>query len=133
MKTFYTMLIMLAGIMGLRAQTEVIPANPPINNVTRAGVYQASSAADDSAFSKIEILPNLAVGRVTLVVNDANPNVVQQGECVIFNSGGRPVANAPFTTGTNQIYVTTFSAGLYYIRLVQNNGLVATKKFVVMR
>jgi hypothetical protein len=133
MKTFYLILIFLAAGVCLHAQTEVMPSPASVNNIEKSNAMARSSAADDSTFNHIHILPNLAVGKITLVVDDANANVIQQGECVIYNSGGLPVAKSPFTTGTNQIYITILPAGMYYVKLMQKNGEVATRKFLVMR
>jgi hypothetical protein len=134
MKIFYLLLIAtMVAATGLKAQATVIPATASATSVEKSGIVYHTSADGDSAFNHILILPNLAMGKITLKVDDANTNVIQQGECTIFNSGGAPVAKAPFTTGTNEIFVTTMPAGMYFIRLVQKNGQVASKKFVVVR
>lgn len=134
MKILYTFLAFFAtAITRLNAQTTVIPPTASATSVEKNNMVYRTSAAEDSIFSHIYILPNLAKGKITLKVDDANPNVIQQGECIIFNSGGAAVAKSPFTTGTNEIYVTTLPAGMYFLRLVQKNGQVASRKFVVTR
>lgn len=133
MKTIYTLLIALFAVTGLHAQTQTIPAPATYNNFEKSSTILQSSNADDSLISRVQILPNLAMGRVTVVVADANVNVIQQGECVIFNTAGAPVAKSPFTTGTNQIYVSTLATGMYFVKLMQKNGNSVTKKFVVVR
>lgn len=133
MKTFYTLLIVLLAATGLHAQTQTIPSPATYNNIEKSSVASQSSNADDSLLSRVQILPNLAAGRITVVVADANVNVIQQGECVIFNNAGAPVAKSPFTTGTNQVYVSTLSTGMYFVKLLQKNGNSITKKFVVVR
>lgn len=133
MKTFYIFLIALLAATGLHAQTQVIPATASVSNAEKSSLSYSSSNADDSLLNHIQILPNLAMGRITLQVSDANVNVIQQGECVIYNSGGQPVAKSAFTTGTTQIYVTNLPTGMYYLKLMQRNGEAATRKFVVVR
>lgn len=135
MKTFYAFMICLLAATTLYAQKQEIPTTvSTVTNVERSHLSATpSSAVDDSLFGSIKILPNMAAGKITLLISDENVNVIQQGECVIFNSGGAAVARAPFTTGTTQIYVNTMPSGMYFLKLVQKNGQVATKKFVVMR
>lgn len=133
MKTFYTLLITLLTATGLHAQTQSIPVPATNNGMEKSSFSTQSSNADDSLLSHVQVLPNLAMGRITLVVADANVNVIQQGECVIFNNAGAPVAKSPFTTGTNQIYVSTLSTGMYFVKLMQKNGQSVTRKFVVVR
>ena len=133
MKVIYLIAAFVIVTTGLHAQRQVIPATASVDNIEKSNMGHPSSAADDSLFNHVRILPNLAMGRVTLIVDDANTNVIQQGECVIYNSAGTPVAKNPFTTGANQIYVTTLPAGMYFIKLIQKNGEQTTRKFVVMR
>ena len=133
MKTFYTLLITLFTATGLYAQTQSIPAPATSNGIEKSSYSFQSSNADDSLLSQVQILPNLAMGRITVVVADANVNVIQQGECVIFNNAGAPVAKSPFTTGTNQIYISTLSTGMYFVKLMQKNGQSLTRRFVVVR
>jgi len=134
MKTFCIFVIATIGITaGLKAQTTVIPPTPSANVVEKSNITYHTSAAGDSAFNHINILPNLAMGKITVKVDDANTNVIQQGECIIFNNAGVAVAKKPFTTGTNEIFVNTLSTGMYFISLVQFNGQIASKKFVVVR
>ena len=133
MKTFYIFFIALLAATSLRAQTQTIPAIASSTNVEKSSMGFSASNADDSIFNHIQILPNLAMGRITVQVSDANVNVIQQGECVIYNSGGKPVAKSPFTTGTTQLYVTNLPAGMYFLKLMQRNGESATRKFVVVR
>ena len=133
MKTFYAIIVFLLGITSLHAQKQQIPSISSATNLEKNSGFASSSNVDDSLFGSIKILPNLAAGKITLLVSDENVNVIQQGECVIFNSAGAPVARAPFTTGTNQIYVNTMPSGMYFLKLMQKNGQTATKKFVVMR
>lgn len=133
MKIFYTLLVSLLAMASLHAQRQEIPPVSSATNLEKSFGLNSNSAADDSLFGSIKILPNLAAGKITLLVSDENVNVIQQGECVIFNSGGAHVARAPFTTGTNQIYVNTLQSGMYFLKLIQKNGQAATKKFVVVR
>jgi len=133
MKTFYTLLITLLTATGLHAQTQSIPAPATNNGMEKSSFSAQSSNADDSLLSHVQVLPNLAMGRITVVVADANVNVIQQGECVIFNNAGAPVAKSPFTTGANQIYVSTLSTGMYFVKLMQKNGQSVTRKFAVVR
>lgn len=133
MKTVYIFFMCLLVAGGIKAQTQSIPAPASGTNIEKSGLSYSSSNADDSMLNHIQILPNLAMGRITLQVSDANVNVIQQGECVIYNSDGLPVAKTAFTTGTTQIYITRMPAGLYFLTLMQRNGETATRKFVVVR
>jgi hypothetical protein len=133
MKTFYAFILCLLAATSLHAQKQEIPAVSTATNLEKNGAFASSSNVGDSLFGSIKILPNLAAGKIILLVSDENVNVIQQGECVIFNSGGAPVARASFTTGTNQIYINNMPSGMYFLKLMQKNGQVATKKFVVMR
>ncbi len=135
MKSLYLMcaaaLLML--VSKTYAQQTVIPDVAAANNAQRTNVITNTSRVDDSMFNHIRILPNLAAGRITLIIDDANANVIQQGECVVYNNGGTPVAKSPFTTGTTDIFVSNFPVGMYYIKLMQRNGQAAIRKFVVMK
>ena len=134
MKHLYLLCItmLLFAVKGI-TQTSVIPATPTANNMEKMAVAIKTSAIDDSAFGRIHILPNIAVGKITVIVDDANTNVIQQGECIVYNNSGYPVASKPFTTGSNEIFVNTLSTGMYYVRLIQKNGQAAVRKFMVTR
>lgn len=127
-----TCAVALLTAVAVNAQQAVIPAVPTANNAQKSN-FTTNTTSDDSAFNHIRILPNLAVGRITLIVDDANTNINQQGECVVYNSGGVLVAQSPFTTGTTDIFVNNFPAGMYYIRLIQKNGQAAVRKFIMMK
>jgi len=133
MKTVCIFIIALLAATGLHAQTQTIPAPATYNNLEKSSISFQSSNADDSLLSHVQILPNIAMGRITVVVADANVNVIQQGECIVFNNAGAPVAKSPFTTGTNQIYVSTMATGMYFVKLMQKNGNSVTRKFMAVR
>ncbi|HVX51800.1 MAG TPA: hypothetical protein VHB48_16685, partial [Chitinophagaceae bacterium] len=108
-------LILLTALIFVAAtgysQQKMIPVTPGADNHSQYN-YSNPVFSSDSIFGSVRIYPNLAVGRLTLVVNDANPCILQQGECIVYNNSGLPLAQSPFTTGTNQIYITALPAGM---------------------
>ncbi len=130
MKRLY-MICLMVFVMAhtLAAQIPVLPA---ANNLQATSPSVNSSTISDSVFTYIQIFPNAAKGQIILKVDDANKNVIQQGECIVYNNAGLPVAKNTFTTGTNIIYINTLSSGLYYIRLLQKNGQSVVRKFMIM-
>ena len=125
-------IIILAAVATIAVQASAqTPAT--FNNVKSAAI-NSSSNADDSIVARIRIFPNPASDILRVSVDDANMNVLSQGEAVIYSSNGQPVIRKPYTTGTNDFYINNLSSGMYFLRLMpKSGGLIAVKQFAVVR
>ena len=126
-------LFILAAAIFVMATNASAQNVPTYNNAERSLAPNATSRADDSVLANVRILPNPSSGMIILMVDDANPDVLAQGEAVVYNSGGQPVAKKAYTTGVNDIFVNNLASGIYFLQLMPKSGLAVVKEFAVAR
>jgi hypothetical protein len=126
------LIIILAAVATIAIKASA--QTPATFNNEKGTVISSSSQADDTLVARVRIFPNPASDILRVSVDDANMNVLSQGEAVIYSSNGQAVIRKPYTTGTNDFYINNLSTGLYFLRLLpKSGGLIAIKQFAVVR
>ena len=126
----YFQLTAIILIMAVRA---IAQAPATFNSAEGNAFANITLLATDTANANIRVLPNPSSGMIVLMLGDANTNAFVQGQAIVYNGGGQPVAQKSYTTGTNNIYVGNLSNGMYFLRVMPKNGVAVVKGFVVAR
>lgn len=125
MKKRYTPLLLAflicASINLLQAQTNMITVAYAAN--TNIPITKSAAA------EKIKMFPNPAIGSVKIYVNSLQPG--ETGECIIYNTNGNRVVSNYVQNGTNQVLLGSLPAGMYFVKFLLHNNVIATKTLCV--
>ena len=103
--------------------------NPVVltNTVENVVGCSTTSVGGINAEKTFDIYPNPVSDELTVVAD----NLVYSS-LVIFNNIGQVLQQQPIVTGTTKLNTRSLPQGLYYIRLIQENGNYKVQKFVKM-
>ena len=112
------------GRAGIYFDVNAVVLTNTAENVVGCPVTSVATVPTDGKF---EIYPNPVLDELTIVADNNIYNSV-----LITNTLGRIMKQQPLTGNTTKLNINTLSPGLYYVRLIQENGHFRVEKFVKM-
>ena len=86
---------------------------------------EATSAVEDAVFASVVVSPNPFGEQLCITYGDL------RGQYVLYNAQGVVVASGGLEDGETRINTASFTAGVYLLRLIAENG--ATKNYTVVK
>lgn len=121
--------ITFAATSTVSAQEDTIA--PQNNTVMNRYTYAPENYQRSTSTAEVRIFPNPARSQATVYINSIKEE--DAGEIVVYNEKGTIVQRNPVTPGNNNLNVSGFAAGIYFVKIFIKDRSIYTQQLVVMK
>jgi len=90
--------------------------------------YSEIKIIDIKSDIHVELSPNPATDHI--VIRIENPNGIQSNKAALFDFSGKLIAAQAIKAGVNQIDISSFPKGSYFLKIVTGEGVVYHERFI---
>ena len=99
--------------------------------VMNAYIYTPELYQQGSSTASFKMFPNPARSSTTIYINSIQEK--DNGEVVVYNTGGKVVFGNTIKPGNNEVNVAELANGIYIVRVLMKDKFTYTKQMVVMK
>lgn len=126
---FLFLMTMGAAVNTAKAQDDTIA--PQNNTIMNRYTYTPETFQRGSSTAEVKMFPNPARSQTTVYINSIKE--ADRGEVVVYNNRGKIVLRNPVQPGNNDLNVSQFSTGTYFVKIFAKDRAVYTQQLEVMK
>ena len=126
MKTTILLLSFFVFSLHTVSAQQTIPAD---NTYSNYNYFKLTGDKTDS--SQVVIWPNPANDHINIFVNSLLQE--EKGQLAVYSMNGMQMILKSIGYGNNTVYLNLLPSGMYFVRIIRENGVITTSKLIITR